>query len=143
MEPIVKMFTTSDGTSQMAGDDAAPAVPREGLEGPLAPAPVLDEIRLARIAKALGHPERIRILTRLDDGRPHTVGEIVSGSSLAQSTISEHLGTLRRAGLLHADRDGPRTWYTVQRDLLRLFALEIERLSLMPQAAGKAPAPSP
>lgn len=99
---------------------------------------LLDEQGLARIAKALGHAERIRILGRFADGRPHTVGEIVSASPLAQSTISEHLKILRKAGVLHAERDGPRTWYIIRRDLLRIFAFEIERLSLAPPLAATA-----
>jgi ArsR family transcriptional regulator len=98
--------------------------------------PLLDEQGLARIAKALGHAERIRILGKFADGRPHTVGEIVDASPLAQSTISEHLKILRTAGVLHAQRDGPRTWYIIQRDLLRVFALEVERMSLASPLSG-------
>lgn len=65
---------------------------------------------LARIAKSLAHPERIRIIELFAERRPLMAHEIAAHSTLAQSTVSEHLQILRRAGLLSVKRDGPRTW---------------------------------
>lgn len=77
--------------------------------------------RLARIAKALAHPERVRILEMFAESRPLMAHEIAAGSTLAQSTISEHLRILRRAGVVAVRRDGPRTWYCMQRPVLEAF----------------------
>lgn len=54
---------------------------------------------MALIAKALAHPERVRIVEQFEDGRPRMVHEIVQHSDLAQSTASEHLRILREAGV--------------------------------------------
>jgi len=83
------------------------AVDERPIEGPEA-----DE-ELARLAKALGHPARVRIL-RLLAGRTTCVcGEIVEAFELAQSTVSEHLRVLKAAGLVQGEVDGPRVCYCV------------------------------
>lgn len=95
-----------------------------------------DELeRLAGVARALGHPERLRIVFELADGKPRTAGELAGGSSLAQSTVSAHLRALRNGHILRARSDGPRIWYSLRPDALAGFALEIERVSL-PAAGG-------
>ena len=55
---------------------------------------------------------------------PAFVGEIVDVIDLAQSTVSQHLKTMKDAGLIRGDVDGPRTCYCVEpRALRRLKAL--------------------
>ena len=68
---------------------------------------------LATIAHALGHLARVAIVQRLADSGPTLTGDIVKGSGLAQSTVSEHLRVLREAGLVVSRRDGQRVWYCV------------------------------
>jgi len=97
-----------------------PMPPKCCEEGLPDPAPLNDE-QTARIAKALGHPARIRILRLFEECRPHIVQEIVEECRLAQSTVSEHLRILREAELLFATQDGPRTWYCMRRSVLRRF----------------------
>ena len=82
----------------------------------------LTEEQIARTAKALAHPERIRILELFESGGPRIASDIVAHSTLAQSTVSEHLRILREAGALVARKDGPRTWYCMSRLGLRAFA---------------------
>lgn len=55
------------------------------------------------LAKALGHPARVRIVRRLRLRGPTTVSELVGELELAQSTVSEHLRVLRDAGLVTAE----------------------------------------
>jgi ArsR family transcriptional regulator len=61
--------------------------------------------------------------------------EIVAECDLAQSTVSEHLRILRRAGILSATKDGPRTWYCMRRSVLREFARRVEALTAEPVLA--------
>ncbi len=82
----------------------------------------LSEEQMAKTAKALAHPERIRILELFASGGPRIAGDIVAHSTLAQSTVSEHLRILREAGILVAQKDGPRTWYCMSRLGLSAFA---------------------
>lgn len=86
--------------------------------------------RLATIAKALGHPARIRIVRQFDRCVPHVAGQIVDESELSQSTVSEHLRILREAGIVFSRKDGPRSWYCLRRSVLRAFAEAIDEMTL-------------
>ena len=66
---------------------------------------------LATLAKALGHPARVKILRFLLERDECMVGAIVDELPLAQSTVSQHLKVLREAGLIHGSVDGPRICY--------------------------------
>lgn len=105
-----------------------PTPPRCTEEGLPDVGPFTEEC-IARIAKGLAHPERVRILEEFEECRPHIAHEIVCGSELAQSTVSEHLRILREAGILFARKDGPRTWYCMRRSVLREFARAVEELT--------------
>ncbi len=65
----------------------------------------------ARLAKALGHPARVKILRFLLEREECVVGAIVDELPLAQSTVSQHLKVLRETGLIHGEVDGPRICY--------------------------------
>lgn len=66
---------------------------------------------IARLAKALGHPARVKILRFLLETEECMVGAIVEELPLAQSTVSQHLKVLREAGLIHGEVDGARICY--------------------------------
>lgn len=74
-----------------------------------------DDSTLAVLAKALGHPARVRILRLLVSRDACITGEVVDELLLAQSTVSEHLRILREAGLIEGEIEGPRTRYCVSR----------------------------
>ncbi len=109
-------------------DASSPACSEAGLPDP----PQMTEETVAHIAKALGHPARVRILEQFDQCIPHVAGEIADESDLAQSTVSEHLRILREADILFARKDGPRVWYCVRRSVLRAFAQAVEDLATEP-----------
>lgn len=70
---------------------------------------------LAKLCKALGHPARIVILRFLATRRGGaTCGEIVDQLPLAQSTVSQHLAVLKKAGLVRADEASPRVRYAAE-----------------------------
>ena len=71
------------------------------------------EIRLAALAKALGHPARIAILKLLISKKSCICGDIVEELPLSQSTVSQHLKELKKVGLVQGDIDGPRVCYCV------------------------------
>jgi ArsR family transcriptional regulator len=76
---------------------------------------VVDDETLAAMAKALGHPTRVKILRLLAERQACVTGDLVAELPLAQSTISEHLRILREAGLIQGEIEGPRTSYCVDR----------------------------
>lgn len=71
------------------------------------------EESLARYAKALSHPVRIRILNFLDQQACCFTGELTEEIPLAQSTISQHLKELKDAGLIQGDVMPPRVKYCI------------------------------
>ena len=66
---------------------------------------------LAAIAKALGHPARIAILQFLASQQTCVCGDIVNELPLSQSTVSQHLKELKKAGLIKGEIDGPSVCY--------------------------------
>ena len=84
-----------------------------GLEGPEADA------ELAKLAKAIGHPTRVRILRMLSRKEARVCSQIVDELPLAQSTVSEHLRILKDTGLVRSSQDGPRIGYCINYDTLR------------------------
>jgi ArsR family transcriptional regulator len=70
-----------------------------------------DEQRLAKMLKALGNPVRFYIVQVLAEKQTCITGEIVEFTTLAQSTVSQHLKVLREAGIVKGDVDGPATCY--------------------------------
>jgi len=68
---------------------------------------------LAVLAKALGHPARIAILQFLIKSKSCVCGDIVDELPLSQSTVSQHLSELKKAGLIKGDIDGPSVCYCI------------------------------
>ena len=82
------------------------------------------EQQMAVLAKALGHPARVRIMRLLLDRDACYCGELVDELSLAQATVSQHLKILKQAGLIIGEIEGPRISYCASRErLAELHAL--------------------
>ena len=79
------------------------------------------EEELAMLAKAVGHPARVRILRLLSRKEARVCSQIVDELPLAQSTVSEHLRILKEAGLIRSREDGPRVGYCINSSVLRRF----------------------
>ncbi len=68
---------------------------------------------LAKFAKALGHPTRIKILNHLDNASCCYTGDLLEVLPLAQSTISQHLKELKDAGLIQGTVNPPKIKYCI------------------------------
>jgi DNA-binding transcriptional ArsR family regulator len=75
--------------------------------------------------RALGHPARVRILELLRDGE-RSVGDLQAALALDSSGTSQHLGALRRQGLVESHREGTSVIYRV-RDPATFQLLEVAR----------------
>lgn len=71
------------------------------------------EETLARYAKALSHPIRVRILHFLENQSCCFTGELTEEIPMAQSTISQHLKELKDAMLIQGDVMPPRVKYCI------------------------------
>ena len=74
---------------------------------------------LAVLARALGHPARIRIVRTLIAKQACIGCDLVDESGLAQSTVSEHLRILKAAGIISGEIEGPRVCYSLNPAALR------------------------
>lgn len=81
------------------------------------------ERELSVLAKAIGHPARVRILRLLSERAGCVCGDIVGEVGLAQSTVSQHLAVLKEAGLIQGEVDGPRICYCLAPGVLRRFKM--------------------
>ena len=97
----------------------------------------IDLEAIAAVAKALGHPARIRIVRLLLERQSCIGGDIVDDIGLAQSTVSEHLRILKAAGIIQGEIERPRVCYALcPESLLPLAGL----LEAILDRAGQAPA---
>lgn len=93
------------------------------------PIPLGDEEQeLADLAKAIGHPARVRIMKLLIERNACVCGDIVGEIPLAQSTVSQHLKQLKDAGLVQGEIDGPRVCYCVEPQALKRLKVLIAGL---------------
>ena len=80
--------------------------------------PAAVEQDVALLAKALGHPTRVRILRLLLAHDACYCGQLVDQLSLAQATVSQHLKVLKEARLIVGEIEGLRTCYCASRERL-------------------------
>ncbi len=74
------------------------------------------DIKIARFAKALGHPARIAILKHLASLDNCCFNEISKELPLAGSTVSQHLTELKNAGLIQGSFEPPNVRYCINYD---------------------------
>lgn len=83
---------------------------------------------LARICKALGHPVRLQIIAFLLAEKQCFCGQIVRRLPLAQSTVSQHLKSLKDAGLIVGTAEGQGNCYCLNREVLKYFKTSLGHL---------------
>lgn len=86
-----------------------------------------DEIRLSKMLKAIGNPVRFRILQHLAERQMCITGDIVAFTTLAQSTVSQHLKVLREAGLIEGEIEGPATCYCISVEGVQFLKAQVGR----------------
>lgn len=74
-----------------------------------------EQLKLARYAKALGHPVRIYILELLSKQACCYSGNLTDVLPIAKSTLSQHLKELKDAELIQGEIEAPKIKYCVNR----------------------------
>ena len=67
--------------------------------------------RVASVLKLLAHPQRLKIVELLETAGAAPVHELEERLGLAQAATSQHLGQMKRVGLITAERRGKEVWY--------------------------------
>ena len=86
-----------------------------GAPGAL-PSPELLE-QFSQFFRLLSEPARLQLLCQLKQG-PTDVASLIEATGFSQSHISRQLGQLQRAGLVRCEREGARTIWQADGDLV-------------------------
>jgi DNA-binding transcriptional ArsR family regulator len=80
------------------------------------PSPQLLE-EIGQFFRLLSEPARLQLLCQLKQG-PTDVATLIDATGFSQSHISRQLGQLQRAGLVRCEREGARTIWQADGDLV-------------------------
>jgi len=75
-----------------------------------------NQVKLARFAKAMGNPARIKILEILSKQDCCYSGNIAEEFPIALSTLSQHLKELKASGLIQGEINPPRIKYCINQE---------------------------
>ena len=82
--------------------------------------------KLANVLKALAHPARIAIVQQLIKAETCICGGLVEELGLAQSTISQHLNELKKAGIVKGCVEGTSTSYCIDEKVWKQVKKELD-----------------
>ncbi len=87
-----------------------------------------EHVKIARYAKAMGHPIRMYVLELLSKQSCCYSGDLTEVLPIVKSTLSQHLKELKDAGLIQGEIEAPRIKYCINfenwkeaQDLFRKF----------------------
>lgn len=91
---------------------------------------LITDIQLSEWCKALAHPARVSIIKTLLKQKECICGELVTDLPLSQSTVSQHLKALKKAGLIQGEVDGAKSKYCINGKNLNAFLKIIQDLKV-------------
>ena len=80
----------------------------------------IEQEKMARMAKAMGHPARIAILEFLMSRNSCFFGDIHEVLPISKATVSQHLKELKDAGLIQGEIELPKVKYCINRENWKL-----------------------
>ena len=90
-----------------------------------------DHLRSAvLVLRAINHDLRKQMIDLLEDRGELTVTEIFVTLRVEQSIASQHLGILRKAGVVETRRDGKFIYYSLNKERLSYLAEVVKELSV-------------
>jgi rhodanese-related sulfurtransferase/biotin operon repressor len=84
--------------------------------------------QFALVAKTLGHPQRLELIEQLGQG-PRSVDLLAEKLGAPIANVSQHLQTMRRAGLVAAERQGKFVVYRLADDSVLAAMQAIQRVA--------------
>jgi len=76
----------------------------------------IDQQKVARYAKAMGHPVRMYVLELLSKQTCCYSGDLSEALPIAKSTLSQHLKELKNAGLIQGEIEPPKIKYCLNQE---------------------------
>ena len=75
-----------------------------------------EQMKIARYAKAMGHPMRMYVLELLSKQSCCYSGDLTEELPIVKSTLSQHLKELKDAGLIQGEIEGPKIKYCINKE---------------------------
>ncbi|MFB6343116.1 ArsR/SmtB family transcription factor [Saccharicrinis sp. FJH62] len=75
-----------------------------------------EQKKMARYAKAMGHPIRMYVLELLSQQSCCYSGDISEELPVVKSTLSQHLKELKEAGLIQGEIETPKVKYCINKE---------------------------
>jgi len=75
-----------------------------------------EQKKMARYAKAMGHPIRMHVLELLSKQSCCYSGDISEELPIVKSTLSQHLKELKEAGLIQGEIETPKVKYCINKE---------------------------
>ena len=75
-----------------------------------------EQKKIARYAKAMGHPIRMYVLELLSNQSCCYSGDLSEDLPIAKSTLSQHLKELKEAGLIQGEIEAPKIKYCINKE---------------------------
>jgi len=72
--------------------------------------------KIARYAKAMGHPIRMYVLELLSEQSCCYSGDLTEELPIVKSTLSQHLKELKDAGLIQGEIEAPKIKYCINKE---------------------------
>jgi len=109
------------------------ALPVIDMSAPVCCAPVAagplsdgDALQVAMRLKALADPVRVKVMSLLFSTGEETSGDLAAMLGISESTVSHHLGQLRKAGLVISDRRGMNVFHRVKPEALQALCVVLD-----------------
>jgi ArsR family transcriptional regulator, arsenate/arsenite/antimonite-responsive transcriptional repressor len=78
------------------------------------------------VAKALADPQRFEILEHIAQAGEVSCGEVAAECPISQATVSHHLKVLVDAGLVSVRRQGQRSIFSANPEVLETYMAELK-----------------
>lgn len=75
-----------------------------------------DAIQSASVFAALGDRTRLELVSRLSDGKQHSIAQLADGLKLTRQGVTKHLHVLKQAGMVSCKRVGRESRFTIRPD---------------------------
>ncbi len=75
-----------------------------------------EQKKMARYAKAMGHPIRMYVLDLLSKKSCCYSGDLTEDLPIVKSTLSQHLKELKEAGLIQGEIESPKIKYCINKE---------------------------
>ena len=89
----------------------------------------------APVFAALGDPTRLRLVTRLSDGRPRSIVQLNSNLPLTRQAVTKHLRVLESAGIVHREHVGRESRFSLVPDRIEQARSYLDGISAQWDAA--------